>query len=323
MQMLGEVLKCMISQERNGKFSFDIIVVDDGSTDQTSETVAKAADKSQVPIRYFRTQGKGISHARNRGVAESCGEWIAFFDQDQLAEADWLEGLFDVASQTGADVVDGPRDLCLSKERLSQLGLACRRILGETGSGLIRHKRNERICSCTGNVLIRRGVFNVVGGFDESITRGGEDWEFFGRVKNTGFDIWHAPKALVHHVIQPERLTEVFFKWSSLRCGIVFADRDYRDWGMSRTTLVCILRIGKAILVNFPLLIGAYLMSNQAEILGQKCPLYRAFGYLRRNLSLLMPKLFIQENFFSRFELRKEKENIRASSVLTNRKKLK
>lgn len=318
-EMLAKALACMVHQESSGKFSFDIVVVDDGSTDGTKSVVGEIAARSAVPIRYFRGQGKSVSYARNRGIAESQGDWVAFFDQDQLAEPDWLRELFAVACKTGADVVDGPRDLVLSQEQLSRLSPVCRRILGEITAPLECAKRRigDLRTPCTGNVLINRRVFGLVGGFDESLIQGGEDWDFFRRVKDAGFEIPYASKALVRHLIPSERLTEGFFKWNSLRCGINFAYRDYKEWGLTKTFFACIARIGQALLVNLPRLLWAHLLGDNAEALGRKCLLWRCMGYARKTLFLIAPHLFPQENFFARLNFRKEGEVFTKDSDFT------
>lgn len=305
-ETLGAALKCMIRQQTDGMCDVDVVVVDDGSTDGTKDVVAELMAESPVRVRYIRTEGRGVSHARNMGVAESRGQWIAFFDQDQLAESHWLRELYGTALATGAAVVEGPRDLALPKDQLSGLSSVCRRILGERIGDSEPHKSYGRTCSCTGNVLISRKVFDVVGGFDESLLQGGEDWEFFGRVRAAGFDIWYTPRALVHHQISSKRLTETFFKRASLRVGINFAHRDYTDWGFTRTVLAWIARIGQAVVIHTPLLLWAYITGDRSGVLGRECHLLRLSGYTRKLISILAPSLFLRKNYFGQFDLRRE-----------------
>lgn len=310
--MLADALRCMLRQDTRGRFAYDVLVVDDGSTDGTGAAVKALAADAPVPLLYVRTDGRGVPHARNRGMAGCPADYLAFFDQDQLAEPDWLEALFDVADRFDADVVDGPRDLLLPGEALARLSPVCRAHLGEIPGGGDPRRVRGRTGSCTGNQLIRRRVLETVGGFDETILRGGEEWDYFRRVRRAGFTIWFAPRAVVHHVIPPERLTERFFLWRSIRNGQSFAYRDWQEWGRIRTTLACLARLAKAAFAHLPGLAWARFRGDRRAALDCRCMLLRQAGYAGRTLSLYAPRLLPEDRLFGRFELRREKEAVSA-----------
>ena len=69
---------------------FELIVVDDGSTDRTAELLQGYGDR----VRFFRQDNRGPSAARNLGVRHARGRWIAFQDSDDLSTPDHLESLF-------------------------------------------------------------------------------------------------------------------------------------------------------------------------------------------------------------------------------------
>ena len=80
--------------------AFEIIVIDDGSTDRTEEALAPLMDR----IRYVKTTNGGVSSARNRGIAEAAGDWIAFLDSDDTWHPEKLQRQWDAVSRTGAKV---------------------------------------------------------------------------------------------------------------------------------------------------------------------------------------------------------------------------
>ena len=305
-ELLAKALDCMVRQETGGEFSLEIVVIDDGSTDGAAEGVAEIAATSRVPIRYCSAGGKGVSHARNTGAAESRGEWIAWFDQDQLAEPTWLKDMWSTARETGADLVDGPRDLLLTDGQRAGLSDFCRACLGEISDGDTVHEHVRRHGSCTGNALIKKEVFDAVGGFDESILDGWEDWDYVRRLRAKGFACWYSPKALVHHVVSPDRLDQGFFKWHATRVGAAFASRDLREWGLPKTLLACFAKMGQALFVNAPLLAWAWFMREKKEQLTRICLLLRAVSYARKTLFFVSPRLFPQEGFHARVQLRNE-----------------
>ena len=311
--LLAKALPCIMTQKSDGRFFFDIVVIDDGSTDGTEQLVNKLSTATPISMKYVNTQGKGVSHARNRGVRESRAGWLAFFDQDQLAEPHWMGHLFDEALSSGASIVDGPRDLALSPAQLSKLSETCRRILGER-LGPLAGRWNTRESPNTGNVLISRKVFEELGGFDESIITGGEDLDFFMKAKNAGFTIGYAQKAIVHHLIPSERLTPEFFKWNSQRCGINFAAMDYKYSGPVKTMAFGFARLGQALLINMPKLLYKLWTGDRVEAFGLKCLLWRAQGYLRMCLFLFAPSWFAQQRFLGNLEFRKEKLMVKAGA---------
>ena len=80
----------LINLRRGLGFSYDIVVVDDGSTDQTPAVIQSMVKASSVEIRYIRQNNSGVATARNTGVRHALGNWVAFFDDDQIADRDWL-----------------------------------------------------------------------------------------------------------------------------------------------------------------------------------------------------------------------------------------
>jgi glycosyltransferase involved in cell wall biosynthesis len=307
-EMLRQALESVIFLETDGDFYYEIIIVDNGSTDATQTVVQEIIKKSSVPIKCIFEPTHGISQARNRGIKEAKGEWIAFFDDDQLAEHNWLRELFTFANKKGAHCVGGSRELCLSSEELSGLSPITRMILGETfGQNEPGRCQRKSYPSC-GNVLIRRDVFDMVGQFDETLLRGGEDTDFFRRVRMAHLETWYTPKALVHHMVPRYRLSTEYLYRNIQRFGDSFAYRDYKEWGIAKTILVCLARTGQQVFITIPLLCWAYIRHDDAEVLGRKCKLWQALGYIRQTLYLAAPKIFAQSSYFSSLEFRKERQ---------------
>ncbi len=312
-EMLRGALLSLICQETLGQFSYEIVVIDDGSTDGTRGVVNEIATRSQVVVRYVLEAGHGIARTRNRGISESRGEWIAWFDDDQLAEPDWLSQFFAVASRTGVDWVGSDRVLSLLAESIIPLNKVTRSLLGE-----IRYHKETYLCShkflpTTGNMLIKRSVLDSVGLFDTSMVRGGEDRDLACRIWAQGFKCWSAPKAVVHHLVPAYRLSAEYFRWVSFRGGRNLAYIDNKQWGWRKTLLVAVSKIGVALLHNVPLLFWAFIVRDRADMFGRKCLLWVAVAYSRETFFLFAPRLFPQKRFFSALEFRKERTSFTKS----------
>jgi len=288
--------------------SYEIIVVDDGSTDATEDVVREARRCTSHPVAYIRENGIGIAAARNAAVRHARGEWLAFTDDDQITEPAWLTNLLRAQKQTGADVVGGARRLELPDHVLDQIPTRIRLILGEIApDGAVREcSRNDLVC--TGNLLVRKGVVDELGGFDAALTQGGEDTDLLMRLRRAGYACWFTPHAIVRHIIPQYRLEPAYLLWASLRGGDCYAHRDVREWGLPWTWLVCVLRIAHTATNHVPALIIALLLRRSHEVLSRRCSLWRTWGYANRVLRMSIPRFPQRASSTSPIDFRNERK---------------
>lgn len=98
-----EISKCLLSILLQKFSDFEIIAVDDGSTDKSSEILDEFAKKYEQ-IRVFHTKNRGLSAARNFGIRKARGKYLAFVDGDDFIDPDFLEKLYRAISDSGAEI---------------------------------------------------------------------------------------------------------------------------------------------------------------------------------------------------------------------------
>lgn len=89
--------RCLDSILKSTYRDFEIIIVDDGSTDQSSQ-ICKKYSRGEERIKFFIQKHKGVSVARNKGIDESQGEWIVFVDADDMISMDFLQLIIEYES---------------------------------------------------------------------------------------------------------------------------------------------------------------------------------------------------------------------------------
>jgi glycosyltransferase involved in cell wall biosynthesis len=307
---LGPALESVACQETGGEFEFEIVVIDDASTDGTGEAIRRAAGNALVPLRCVRESGRGVPFARNRGVQEARGEWIAFFDDDQIAGREWLRELMRTARETGAQVVGGVRWLQFLDETPRNLAPVTREVLGEKYYGPRMRRSNRYSLACTGNILVRRDVFERIGCFDTNMHRGMSDIDLTRRAFEAGVDSWYTPHAVVTHLIPPHRLEEDYLKWTCLRVGTNLSLINRKSWGSLRMLLPCLLRVGHALTLNVFMTVAAGLRGKPALVLDRKCYRWMAEGSARMALHLLLPWALPQKEFLERLAFRSERRTL-------------
>jgi glycosyltransferase involved in cell wall biosynthesis len=150
----------------------EILVVDDGSTDETADIVKAFGER----ITYLRQEKAGVCAARNFGVANSTGDYIAFLDADDIWEPEKLEKQIE-KFEADADV---GLVHCGMREFDSETGETMQFHL-DGGEGWLAEKHllfEKPIINASGSsIMVSRRAFEKVGGFDTRL-RNGEDWEF-------------------------------------------------------------------------------------------------------------------------------------------------
>ena len=206
-----------LSRLSAGPTGLEILVVDNGSTDDTRDRVATRSRAGPHPLRYIREDRLGQSHARNRGIREAAGDWILFTDDDVMVDPAWavrlpaeLE-LLGVRAGGGRVVPVWPESLPPwvategpLLERIAFVEYALPggpRLLGDDDPSPV---------GC--NMAIHRSLvaagdpFSVRLGHRGHRLLGGEDTEFFARLRSAGVGLGYVPDALISHPVEPERL---------------------------------------------------------------------------------------------------------------------
>jgi O-antigen biosynthesis protein len=167
----------------------EILVVDDGSTDQTSSIAA-----SFPHVRLIQQAPSGLSVARNTAAAAATGDIFVYTDDDCVPEEDWLIRLAWLfhdsrwAAGGGPNIPPPPRN-------------ATEAVVGAAPGGpthvLIDEEEAEHIPGC--NLAVRREAFEAIGGFNPVFHAAGDDVDFCWRLRDAGFRIGFQAAAMVWH----------------------------------------------------------------------------------------------------------------------------
>ncbi len=181
--------ECLVSLERQTYPDYEIIVVDDGSRDLTTEIARKHARVIVIEAAHG-----GLSAARNVGLHHSSGAVVAYTDADVRVDEDWLVYL--VQPLIDSDVVGsgGPNIVPPDDPWMAQ---CVARSPGAPTHVLIDDRTAEHVPGC--NMAFRRETLLEIGGFNAIYTRAGDDVDLCWRLQSRGWKIGFAPAAFVWH----------------------------------------------------------------------------------------------------------------------------
>jgi glycosyltransferase involved in cell wall biosynthesis len=174
---LADAIESVLSQRHR---NFEVMVVDDGSTDNTSEVASRYEE-----VRLIRQDNRGLAAARNRGLAEARGEYVVFLDSDDRLLEEALEvGVRELESHPECAFVSGHyRPITADGDHYAIPRQA--HIDGDHYLALLR----DNYISMPASVMYRRWVFGEVGGFDGTVDAAA-DWDLYLRIARR-FAIYH------------------------------------------------------------------------------------------------------------------------------------
>ena len=180
---------CLESLGKISYPSYEVILVDDGSTDNTAEIAARFPN-----IRYIHQTNHGLSHARNTGAHAAEGEVFAYTDSDCMADPDWLYYLMNTLLSGAYAGVGGPN---VSPPARNWIQACVAAAPGGPSHVLLTDTVAEHIPGC--NMAFYRWAFESVGGFDAEYHKAGDDVDFCWRLQQEGHVIAFSPTAIVWH----------------------------------------------------------------------------------------------------------------------------
>jgi len=216
---------CLRSLEAQTYADFEAIVVDNGSTDSSHETLAAAETKGVLVIR--NPENRGFCAANNQGLAVARGRWVALLNNDAEAEPQWLAEL--LAAADGRQGCGMAASKILSWEDPSVIdkvghliypdGQNRGRGTGETDRGQY-DATQEALWPDGCAALYRREMLEQIGGFDEDFFAYADDAELGLRARIAGWSCVYAPKAVVRH-----HVGSTLGRYSELRLFLIERNR--------------------------------------------------------------------------------------------------
>ena len=218
--LLSGALESVLAQEV-GDVRFEVIVVNNNSTDQTRLTVESLMERSGHRLIYVFEGRQGIPHGRNAGIKKARAPIIAFFDDDVRVLPDWVLNIKRALDDhPEADFVGGkilPRWEVAPPSWLTR-NHWCPLALLDYGDKPFYVNADNPICLPTANASFRREVFERVGLFSSSFSRG-EDHELLMRLWCAGRQGLYVPNIVVTAEVQLERMRKQYHRRWNLTAG--------------------------------------------------------------------------------------------------------
>jgi len=224
---IGEAIQSVLDQTLA---EAEIIVVDDGSTD--ADTIARLRDLRTPRTTVLRTENRGLPAARNFAAQQAAGALFCALDADDRLAPAWFE--------RAAGVLDAQPELSFVSHWLQTFGdeswtwtpTSC-----ELPALLARNSVN-------GAALVRREAFAAVGGYDESMREGCEDWDFWLRLVERGFRGAIVPEVMFHYRRTPSSMSRTMTAGDAYRRSLTaLVDKHESSY---RTHIVDVVLAGAA-----------------------------------------------------------------------------
>jgi glycosyltransferase involved in cell wall biosynthesis len=204
-----------------------VIIIDNNSTDQTENICRNFLNSNDVRnFLYFKETSQGNTYARNRGIKESRGQYIAFIDDDAMASEDYCDQIIHFFDRNPDISVIGGR-ITPVYEQIEPEWMS--RFLWPLVAGLDMGEKSRPFKKSKyplgANMAFRAEVFKKYGNFDENIGKrpgrleGGDEKEFIYRLRMNNLKIFYVPEMQVNHIIPESRLQKYYIRGQAMGVG--------------------------------------------------------------------------------------------------------
>jgi len=238
--LLPRQLACLEAQDYEN--DWELIVVDNGSTDSTAQVAAMWSDRLTLSV-ISAFDKPGVSYARNVGVRSARGDLIVFCDADDEVSEGWLRAI--VKASLDSDAVGGATDLT----RLNDPVVSSWNSLTMAEDARLAGRFLPAVGG--GNFSIWSDVLTALDGFNENYGYGPEDVDLCWRLQLVGYRLGFSPQALIH-IRSRGDLRSLARQFYGLGRGSPRLYRDFRSEGMPRSSIRSVLKGWAWLLIHLP-----------------------------------------------------------------------
>ncbi len=204
---------------------YEVIIADDGSTDQTKEVVKQAHQGYAYSLKYFSQENQGPGAARNMGMKNARGDFFLFIDSDVTLPTTWLGKIDEALTQENADAFGGP-DTYLDSfpPLLKAINYSMTSFITTGGMRGKKGKKLAKFFPRSFNMGLSRTLWQKIGGFGS--LRHGQDIEYSNRIIRSGAHVVYVDDAPVYHKRRTNlrRFYKQVFNWGVARVNLFKID---------------------------------------------------------------------------------------------------
>lgn len=202
--------------------TYEVLVVDNNSQDNTKETIQRCIQRYPgLHLRYLFEKRQGLNFARNLGVQQALADVLVFLDDDAIPETDWLQALLDAYRDTKTGCVGGkitpdfPQNIRLPRWLSPVFNGYFSGF--DPGGSQDRELTGNAYFPYGANISFKKEAIVAAGFFNPKLDRcggnliAGGETEMCLKIHRMGWKIFYSPRAVVHHLISPNRLTRRYF----------------------------------------------------------------------------------------------------------------
>jgi glycosyltransferase involved in cell wall biosynthesis len=264
---------------------FEVLVINDGSTDSTGQFLADFMSETEMGFRYISHRNSGVSYSRNVGIDNAEGEYVAFTDDDCIVPPDWLEKMYQGFSSADQDVagIGGPLN-CITEhndtfvsnfiqfiDEFNYIPVLTRLVIWYRHTSQLRGDEAVPYLR-TSNAIFRKKYLKEVGGFDVGFRRpGGEDPDLCYRLLNQNYRFCFDRELVVLHNSR-DSLTAFFKSLRNYLEGEIRTNRKshlYKNIIIRRSYQYILVRKGVRIcqtFIQFPFSVFKMMWSRRCSV---------------------------------------------------------